>query len=93
MIRAAQSGMNYDFFMYVGKHRAGAKKCGAEESVLRLVEQLPKKQNYWLFFNNWFSTIRSSCPEVFCKKVFSEISQNSQENTCARVSFLTKLQA
>ena len=33
-------------------------------------------------------------PEVFCKKkVFLEILQNSQENTCARVSFLIKLQA
>ena len=30
---------------------------------------------------------RSSHTEVFCKKVFKEISQNSQENTCARVSF------
>ena len=28
---------------------------------------------------------------VLCKKVFLEISQNSQENTCARVSFLIKL--
>ena len=27
------------------------------------------------------------------KKVFLEISQNSQENACARVSFLIKLQA
>ena len=27
------------------------------------------------------------------KKVFSEISKNSQENTCARVSFLIKLPA
>ena len=27
------------------------------------------------------------------KKVFLEISQNSQENTCAEVSFLIKLQA
>ena len=27
------------------------------------------------------------------KKVFLEIPQNSQESTCARVSFLTKLQA
>ena len=27
------------------------------------------------------------------KKVFLEISQNSQENTCTRVSFLIKLQA
>ena len=26
------------------------------------------------------------------KKMFLEISQNSQENTCARVSFLIKLQ-
>ena len=25
---------------------------------------------------------RSSRPEVFCKKVFSEIFQNSQENIC-----------
>ena len=37
-------------------------------------------------------------PEVFyekcsMKKVFLEILQNSQENTCARVSFLIKLQA
>ena len=28
----------------------------------------------------------------FVKKVFLKISQNSQENTCARVSFLIKLQ-
>ena len=27
------------------------------------------------------------------KKLLLEISQNSQKNTCARVSFLTKLQA
>ena len=32
--------------------------------------------------------------EVFyAKKVFLEILQNSQENTCARVSFLIELQA
>ena len=30
---------------------------------------------------------------VSAKKVFLEISQNSQENTCARVSFLLKFQA
>ena len=27
---------------------------------------------------------------MFCKKVFLEISENSQENTCAIVSFLKK---
>ena len=32
-------------------------------------------------------------PEVFWKKLFLEILQKSQEDTCARVSFLTKLQA
>ena len=36
--------------------------------------------------------VRSSRPEVFCKKKFLEILQNSQENTCPRVSFLIKLQ-
>ena len=35
---------------------------------------------------------RSSRPEVLFKKVLLEISQNSRENTCARVSFLIKLQ-
>ena len=30
---------------------------------------------------------RSSCLVVFCKKVFLKISQNSQQNTCARVIF------
>ena len=34
---------------------------------------------------------RSSRPEVFCKKVLLEISQKSQENTYARVTFLKSL--
>ena len=36
---------------------------------------------------------KSNGPEVFCKKVFLKILQNSQENPCVRVSFLIKLQA
>ena len=36
---------------------------------------------------------RSSHRQCSVKKVFLEISQNSQENTCARASFLIKLQA
>ena len=39
-------------------------------------------------FKGSFSTCKNSCPEVFL-----EISKNSQENTCARDSFLIKLQA
>ena len=36
---------------------------------------------------------RSSYLTCSIKKVFLEISQNSQENTCARVSFLNKVEA
>ena len=36
---------------------------------------------------------RSSRPEVFYKKVFFKISQNSKESTCAKVFFLTRLQS
>ena len=43
-------------FMYGVKHSAGAKKFEVVESVLRFTEQLPKDQNYRLFFDNWFST-------------------------------------
>ena len=38
------------------------------------------------------SPSRSSRQECSVKKVFLETSQNSQENTCARASFLIKLQ-
>ena len=38
-------------------------------------------------------TLAEAVAQRFCiKKMFSEISQNSQENTCARVSFSIKLQ-
>ena len=42
------------------------------------------------FSANISTKFRSSRLEVFCKKVFIETPQNSQENTCARVSFLKK---
>ena len=35
---------------------------------------------------------KQSSEGILLKKVFLEILQNSQENTCARVSFLIKLQ-
>ena len=38
-------------------------------------------------------TTEAATRGVLWKKVFLEISQNSQENTCATVSFLIKLQA
>ena len=40
-----------------------------------------------------FKKFKKQPPEVFCKKVLLKTSQNSQENTCARVSFLINLKA
>ena len=37
--------------------------------------------------------LQADVQKCFVKKVFLQISQNSQERTCARVSFLIKLQA
>ena len=42
---------------------------------------------------NMMSTTEAVIWKCSIEKVFLEISQNSQENTCARVSFLIKLQA
>ena len=47
---------------------------------------------YKLTASNISCKIRSSLHSFSIKKVFLEILQNSQENTCARVSFLIKLQ-
>ena len=44
------------------------------------------------FFKLQISTFRNSHLEVFCKKSVLKFSQNSQENTCVRASFLIKLQ-
>ena len=58
--------------------------------------------NYKVFMNELFLNIAEKHAIDFAeeviqrcsvKKVFLEISQNSQESTCARVSFLIKLQA
>ena len=43
--------------------------------------------------SNYFGVSEAATRGVLLKKVFLEISQDSQENTCARVSFLIKLQA
>ena len=43
--------------------------------------------------SKWLQLIEAVSQRCSVKNVFLEISQNSQENTCARVSFLIKLQA
>ena len=44
-------------------------------------------------FSKFQVNTRNSHPEVFCKKIFLNILQNSQKNVYAGVSFLIKLQA
>ena len=41
-------------------------------------------------FNEWASEVSEVATKGVLKKVFLEISQNSQENTCVRDSFLIK---
>ena len=53
-----------------------------------LVEGLFQNEFLKLFFEGY----RSSCPEVFCKKGFLRNFAKFTGNTCARVSFLIKLQ-
>ena len=52
MVRAGQSGMIYDFLCIVLSTVLVPKNLESVESVLRFTEQLPKDQNYRLFFDN-----------------------------------------
>ena len=52
-----------------------------------------KEHLRWLFLQFKIIKSRSSRPEVFHKKIFLDILQNSQESTCVRDSFLINLQA
>ena len=66
--------------------------------------ELNLRNNKWLvncsfnphksFIGNHLDAVSTEAAGQRCseKKVFLEISQNSQENTCAKVSFLIKLQ-
>ena len=57
---------------------------------------IPNSANFLYQTNQWtcyYKLIEAVVRRCSVKKVFLEISQNSQENTCVRVSFLIKLQA
>ena len=59
----------------------------------------PPPLNCWHFCSECYHKdakyiyLEAATRGVPCTKVFLEISQNSQENTCARISFLIKLRA
>ena len=50
-----------------------------------------KNLKTWIWLDDLMQETMWRRPEVFCKKVFLEISQNSQESTCARASFFCSL--
>ena len=47
----------YNFFVYTYQKSAGPEKCAAFEVVDRLVEEMPKNQNFQLYMDNWFSKL------------------------------------
>ena len=59
--------------------------------VTKLILVMFKYAQLEISLNN-FSTLEAVAWRCSVKKIFLENSQNSQENACARVSFLTKLQ-
>ena len=59
--------------------------------MLRMMTMVPDELTTSLFLE-FGILFRSSRPEVFCKKGVLRNFANSQENTCARASFLIKLQ-
>ena len=74
--------------------------CAESKNVIIPVDQIGQNTKNELFQYKISHTqylrraSKKQPPEVFCEKgVLLEISQNSQENTCARVFFLIKLQA
>ena len=62
-LRAGSSGMIYDFRMISGANSTGRDNCSAENSVLRLIEQLPQGQNFKLCFGQLVMHT-ASVPEI-----------------------------
>ena len=64
------------------------------QSKIATLSETNVVQDMKFTINDFFNKCKSRRPVVFCKKgVLRNFLKNSQENTCARVSFLIKLQA
>ena len=51
-VRAGESGMMSDFFLYAGKDSANKTDCSAANAVLQLSEGIPQHENFKLCFEN-----------------------------------------
>ena len=56
-VRSGASGIMYDFFLYTGSTTSKTEKCNGSYVVNRLIECLPKHDNFKLFFDNWFCSL------------------------------------
>ena len=65
-------------------------RCSAKKCVLKNFANFTGKNLCWC--SEGLQLYRSSRPEVFCGKGALRNFENSQENSCTRVSFLIKLQ-
>ena len=70
-------------------------KHSFREFIAAIFPNLSKTSDIWIYMYNFKEVVKVESEAVTrrcsLKQVFLEIYQNSQENTCSRVSFLTKL--
>jgi len=56
--RSGVSGMMYDFEIYTGKKMNLAGDFGVSgNSVMRMVDSLPKERHFKVYFDNWFASV------------------------------------
>ena len=84
-----RSSCNNIYFQKVISHSLSLHSVNVSVSTAQFTEH---ERNLLMKTEIYFE-IEAVAQTCSVKKVFLEISQNSQENTCARVSFLIKLQA
>ena len=60
-------------------------------NCFKILPQMTRGSSFQEEFVDFLVTFRSSHADVFHKKVFLDILQNSQENSCARDSLLIKM--
>ena len=56
-VRSGSSGMMYDLFLNSGSLEKG-QKCAGAFCVLKLIETLPRHQNFRSFFDSWFCSLQ-----------------------------------
>ena len=75
-----------------------ALKSNPRRNLLLSIQKWKQQNNIWNLFKvtnkeTRAMSLQKQLTDVLSKKLFLKILQNSQENTCARVSFLIKLPA